>query len=112
MNAAGLKHLHVLTYNSTVASVSGKVLPGIYFKAKDQPDWLQDRKRPGLLLVRIPKVGDAKRIVSESRMERGFGFTIRTDRVCNVLVVNYLAKAPTYSSLASRAEGELRRRCR
>jgi hypothetical protein len=112
MNAVGLKDLHVLSHDSIVAEVAGRSLPGIAFNVESQPEYLQDRKRPGLLVVRIPKLDQARRVVSKSRTERGGGFTIRMSRVCNVLVVNYLANRPSYAALASRAETQLRRRCR
>lgn len=112
MNAAGLTHLHVLTYNSTAAGILEKADPSLTIDPKAQPDYLQDRQQPGLLLMRIPKVSVARRAVPKSRTEHGDGWTARTDRVCNVLVVNYGATDSTYSALASHTERELRRRCR
>jgi hypothetical protein len=110
LHAAGLNDLQVVTAASELAPpLQGA--PAVALNVAGQPDWLQDRKERLLLVVRIPKIAEAERVVPDSRTERRGGIAVRASRVCNVLIFNYLSHGSSYAALETRIKRELRLRC-
>jgi hypothetical protein len=111
LHEAGFGKLHVLTQQSGYEELRKKGFPGYEGSAPNGPDYLQDRARPALLVVRFGTVSDASRVVSKTRLERSGAISVLGTRICNVVVLNYAPEVGPARSSAGRVADELRRRC-
>ena len=112
LHAADLGSLHVLTQQGGYDELRSKGFTEFTSgPVPDGPDYLQDRARPELTIVRFGSVSEAAKAAPKSRTERSEGHTIEVSRACNVAVMNSAPQRAAGRALAAKVLEQLRKRC-
>ncbi len=111
LEAAGLRHLDVAATKNAFWKARKKGLNVSSGPAPDGPDYLSDRGTPGLLIVRFGSVRRAAHAVPTVKVERSGAMSVRANRACNVVVLDYRPQQASLRAAAGQALAEIRRRC-